>query len=86
MVDFVHSLVLVGATNLFKSIINFITPLFLMKKTYQIPKATGIELRTERMIASSFDVGVNPDEDVDAGDTFSNQKSGWDSEDWETEE
>ena len=57
-----------------------------MKKTYQIPKATGIELRTERMIASSFDVGVNPDEDVDAGDTFSNQKSGWDSEDWETEE
>lgn len=57
-----------------------------MKKTYIKPETLAVNFSTEGMIAAS--IGVNngyTGGSVDAGSSFSNKKSLWDTEDVEEE-
>lgn len=56
-----------------------------MKRVYSTPASKVINIKTERIIATS--VGINFGESVDAGSSLTNQKgSTWDESPWSTTE
>lgn len=52
-----------------------------IKKAYTAPKSQRYAFVAEQLLATSPQVGVNNDVEVDAGTSFSNAK-GWDSTSW----
>lgn len=54
-----------------------------MKKTYISPTSESINLIAEQMLASSPTFSIT-DNTADPTDSWSNKKSGWNSDDWST--
>ena len=57
-----------------------------MKKFYESPSASVMELEAEGILAGST-ITANPGDTGEGGDiSFESNKKGWDSESWNTEE
>lgn len=52
-----------------------------IKKAYSAPKSQQYAFVTERLLASSPEISINDDIEVDASTSYSNAKS-WDSMNW----
>lgn len=55
-----------------------------MKKTYIRPTATSVELFAKESLLTGSVIDINKDDTTDAA--LSNGKTGWNSEDWSTDE
>lgn len=56
-----------------------------MKKTYMAPAAQAITFDAMTMLATSPELKVNTDKEVDASTSFSGEK-GWSSDSWSEED
>lgn len=54
-----------------------------MKKTYQSPASSGIDMQPENMLATSNRIGLHETENFGASNALNNRyEGGWNAEDW----
>lgn len=60
-----------------------------MRKTYQAPVITVVDLQTESVMmvgSDSLNINIDNNNEIDAGDAFSNKHGGWNSDAWNATE